>query len=65
MTNKGLTFIGSSVGTEDQMNDLLQAAAAGKINPSIEVFDFSLVPTLIDRLKEDGIAGRAVVRLPQ
>lgn len=63
--NEGLSFIGSSVGTEDQMNELLKAAAAGKINPSIEVFEFSAVPTLIDRLKEDGITGRAVVKLPQ
>lgn len=59
-----LTFIGSSVGTEDQMDDLLQAAASGKITPSIEVFGFSSVPTLIAKLKEDGISGRAVVKLP-
>jgi propanol-preferring alcohol dehydrogenase len=63
--NEGLTFIGSSVGTEDQMNELLKAAAAGKIDPFIEVFEFSSVPALIDRLKEDGITGRAVVKLPQ
>jgi propanol-preferring alcohol dehydrogenase len=47
------------------MDDLLLAAAAGKISPSIEVFEFPSVPTLIDRLKEDGITGRAVVKLPQ
>jgi propanol-preferring alcohol dehydrogenase len=57
----GLTFIGSSVGTEDQLKE----AAAGIISPAIEVFDFSSVPTLIDRLREDGITGRAVVKLPQ
>ncbi|CAG8026127.1 unnamed protein product [Penicillium olsonii] len=63
-TARALTFIGSSVGTEDQMDDLLQAAASGKITPSIEVFGFSSVPTLIAKLKEDGISGRAVVKLP-
>ncbi|CAG8048557.1 unnamed protein product [Penicillium salamii] len=63
-TARGLTFIGSSVGTEDQMSDLLQAAASGKITPSIEVFGFASVPTLVAKLKEDGITGRAVVRLP-
>jgi propanol-preferring alcohol dehydrogenase len=63
--NKGLTFIGSSVGTEDQMRELLQAALSGKIDPSIEVFEFSSVPTLIGKLREDGITGRAVVTLPQ
>ena len=61
----GLSFIGSSVGTEEQLTDLLHAAAAGKIVPSIEVFDFSAVPTLIEKLREDGITGRAVVTLPQ
>lgn len=61
----GLTFIGSSVGTEAQLADLLQAAAVGTISPSIEVFDFSVVPTLIEKLREDGITGRAVVTLPQ
>lgn len=61
----GLTFIGSSVGTEDQLADLLQAAADGKVAPSIEVFDFSAVPTLIAKLGDDGITGRAVVTLPQ
>ncbi|KAJ5427551.1 hypothetical protein N7491_007993 [Penicillium cf. griseofulvum] len=64
-TARGLTFIGSSVGTEAQLTNLLQAAAAGKIVPSIEVFDFSAVPTLIAKLGEDGIIGRAVVTLPQ
>ncbi|OQE36920.1 hypothetical protein PENCOP_c011G02633 [Penicillium coprophilum] len=64
-TARGLTFVGSSVGTEDQLTDLLQAATAGKIVPSIEVFDFSAVPTLIQKLREDGITGRAVVQLPQ
>lgn len=61
----GLTFIGSSVGTENQMSDLLSAAASGKITPSIEVFEFPSVPELVARLKDDGITGRAVVKLPQ
>ncbi|KAJ5766061.1 uncharacterized protein N7511_003677 [Penicillium nucicola] len=64
-TARGLTFMGSSVGTENQMTNLLKEAATGNINPAIEVFEFSAVPTLIDRLREDGITGRAVVRLPQ
>ncbi|KAJ5362776.1 hypothetical protein N7541_003620 [Penicillium brevicompactum] len=64
-TARGLTFIGSSVGTENQMSDLLSAAASGKITPSIEVFEFPSVPDLVARLKDDGITGRAVVKLPQ
>lgn len=65
MMNTGLTFIGSSVGTEDQMIELLQAAASGQITPSIRVFEFPSVPSLVAKLNDDGITGRAVVRLPQ
>lgn len=53
------------MGTEAQMTDLLQAAAVGKISPSIKIFNFSAVPTLIEKLRGDGITGRAVVTLPQ
>lgn len=53
------------MGTKDQMSDLLLAAAAGKITPSIEVFEFPSVPGLVAQLKDDGITGRAVVKLPQ
>jgi propanol-preferring alcohol dehydrogenase len=53
------------VGTEDQMTELLQQAAAGHIAPSIQSFDFSHTSALIDGLKDDAITGRAVVRIPQ
>jgi propanol-preferring alcohol dehydrogenase len=47
------------------MTELLQQAAAGHITPSIQTFDFSHTPALIDGLKDDAITGRAVVRIPQ
>ncbi|KAE8381649.1 chaperonin 10-like protein [Aspergillus bertholletiae] len=62
---RGLSIIGSSVGTEEQMDDLLQQAARGEITPAIEVFEFTETPRLVDGLRNDAIAGRAVVRIPQ
>lgn len=64
LTSVGLTIKGSSVGTEAQMAELLQLALDGVITPEIEVFDFEEVPNLIHRIKDDGIIGRAVVRIP-
>ncbi|KAL2845279.1 chaperonin 10-like protein [Aspergillus pseudoustus] len=62
---RGLSIIGSSVGTEDQMAELLQQAAEGLITPSIQTFEFSQTPALIDGLKDDTITGRAVVMIPR
>ncbi|KAL3462389.1 chaperonin 10-like protein [Aspergillus heterothallicus] len=62
---RGLSVIGSSVGTEDQMVELLQQAAANTITPAVKTFEFSHTPELIGGLVNDAITGRAVVRLPQ
>ncbi|KAE8408676.1 hypothetical protein BDV37DRAFT_295266 [Aspergillus pseudonomiae] len=62
---RGLSIVGSSVGTEEQMDELLQQAARGEITPAIEVFDFADTPRLVDGLRNDAISGRAVVRIPQ
>lgn len=61
----GLCIVGSSVGTEDQMSELLEQAGRGEITPAIEVFEFEETPRLVDGLRNDAIAGRAVVRIPQ
>jgi propanol-preferring alcohol dehydrogenase len=61
----GISIIGSSVGTEEQMAEVLQLAAAGVITPSIQTFDFSHTPALVHGLKDDAVVGRMVVRIPQ
>ncbi|KAJ5890401.1 uncharacterized protein N7473_006629 [Penicillium subrubescens] len=61
---RGLTIKGSSVGSEEQMTELLQLALEGVITPEIEVFDFSEAPNLIQRITKDAILGRAVVKIP-
>ncbi|KAF9883898.1 hypothetical protein FE257_002692 [Aspergillus nanangensis] len=62
---RGLSIRGSSVGTEEQMTELLQLALKGIIQPSISVFDFSETPRLIQGLAKDEILGRAVVKIPK
>lgn len=60
----GLTIKGSSVGTEEQMAELLQLALDGFVTPAIEVFEFEEAPRLIRQIKDDAIIGRAVVKIP-
>lgn len=60
-----LNITGVSVGTEEQMEELLQEAAAGKLEPAVEVLDFGEVPNIFERLKQNSITGRVVVRVPQ
>lgn len=60
-----LNITGVSVGTEEQMEELLQEAAAGKLEPAVEVLDFGEVPSIFERLKQNSITGRVVVRVPQ
>ncbi|KAJ5698070.1 hypothetical protein N7462_000075 [Penicillium macrosclerotiorum] len=62
---RGLTIKGSSVGSEKQMEELLQLALDGVITPAIEVFEFSETSNLIQRITNDAILGRAVVKIPQ
>ena len=60
-----LNITGVSVGTEEQMEELLQEAAAGKLEPTVEVLDFEEVPNIFERLKQNSITGRVVVKVPQ
>lgn len=64
LTSIGLSIKGSSVGTEKQMDELLQLALDGVITPEIELFDFEETPNLINKIMDDAIIGRAVVKIP-
>ena len=55
---------GSSTGTAEQMDELLQLAKEGKITPKIEVFDFEDSPRIIEELNKYEVTGRKVVRAP-
>lgn len=61
----GLTVAGVSVGTEDEMDELLDLAARGGVKVRVEVVDFENIGDVMERLRNDEITGRVVVRLPQ
>lgn len=46
------------------MTELLQSALEGVITPAVEVFEFCEVSDLINKIKDDAIMGRAVVKIP-
>ena len=52
------------VGTEVQMEDLLQHALVGTITPEVRVLDFEQVGNVIEDLKKQQVTGRVVVKIP-
>lgn len=52
------------VGTEAQMEDLLQHALAGTIVPEVKLLDFDQVGNVIEDLKKQQVTGRVVVKIP-
>lgn len=64
IANRGLVIRGSSTGTNEQMDELLQLALDGKITPKIEVYDFAESPKIIQELQRFEVTGRKVVRAP-
>ncbi|KAI0130351.1 chaperonin 10-like protein [Xylariales sp. AK1849] len=62
---RAITITGVATGTEVQMEELLRYAVTGKIDPSIEIKEFSDIPDIFRQLTNDGITGRVVVRIPQ
>ncbi|KAF2473699.1 uncharacterized protein BDR25DRAFT_169479, partial [Lindgomyces ingoldianus] len=64
IANRGLVIKGSSTGTSEQMDELLQHALQGKITPKIEVYEFSESPKIIEELQRYEVSGRKVVKAP-
>jgi propanol-preferring alcohol dehydrogenase len=52
------------VGTEKQMEELLQHALAGDIVPEAKVLEFEEVGNVIEDLKKQQITGRVVINIP-
>ncbi|KLT46233.1 GroES-like protein [Cutaneotrichosporon oleaginosum] len=65
LSARALTVTGVSVGTEKEMDELLALAADGRVTSKVEVVDFERIGEVMERLKNDEITGRVVVRLPQ
>jgi propanol-preferring alcohol dehydrogenase len=62
--NRGFHVVGSCVGTEEEMQDLLTMAAAGRVSTHYQVFELEEVNEVIERLERFEIEGRAVLRIP-
>ncbi|KAI1017825.1 hypothetical protein LB504_003849 [Fusarium proliferatum] len=61
---RSLTVTGVAVGTEEQMEELLQHALEGTIVPEVKVLEFEEVGNVIEGLKRQEVTGRVVVRIP-
>jgi alcohol dehydrogenase, propanol-preferring len=64
MIVRGIRVLGSSVGTEREMNELLEMAATGEIRPMVDIYEFSELGEVLQKLQKNEVGGRAVVRLP-
>ncbi|OJJ01127.1 hypothetical protein ASPVEDRAFT_82665 [Aspergillus versicolor CBS 583.65] len=65
MIVKGLTIVGNSAGTAQEMNELMKMAVAGEVKAHIECFAFDQLDDVIQRLGRSEIEGRAVMRIPE
>lgn len=63
MLVRGLKILGSTVGSREQMAQLMKLAVEGKVKPEVEVFEFSDLPDILQRLDRSEITGRAVIRI--
>ncbi|KAK4905078.1 hypothetical protein LTR49_025571 [Elasticomyces elasticus] len=64
MIVRGVRVIGSSVGTEGEMQDLLSMAVSGQVKPSVKSFDFEDIDMVLQKLAKFQITGRAVIHIP-
>lgn len=60
----GLTIVGNSAGTAQEMGELLAMAVNGDVKAHIEIFDLEEIVDVLQRLERSEIEGRAVLRIP-
>jgi alcohol dehydrogenase, propanol-preferring len=61
----GLRVVGSSVGTESEMAELLEMALARDMVPIVKIYEFDMVGEVIQKLTRSQIGGKVVLRIPQ
>lgn len=61
---KGLKVLGTTVGTKEEMDELLEMAVKGDVVPNIEVFELEELAAVLERLNNAEIVGRAVMKIP-
>lgn len=62
---RGLKIIGSSVGTPQQADELLQMAVRKEVVPIVKVYEFERLDEVLKALEKGQVSGRVVVKLPQ
>ena len=65
MLQKAWRIVGSSVGTPNHLEQLLQMAVQGKVRPIIEVRSLQDLDEILRKLAAYQIEGRVVVQIPQ
>ena len=60
---RGLKIVGSTVGTEEDMDELLRMAVAGDVVPEVEVFELERLHDVVQRIADGTIVGKAVMNL--
>lgn len=63
MVVRGLNVFGSSVGTEDEMQQLLQLAVKGGIKPVVDILPLEGFEKAIDLVKSSKAKGRVVLKM--
>ena len=64
MVVRGLTIIGSAVGTEDEMQELLELARKGEVVAQVDVLRLARFKEAIEEVKASKTAGRIVLQMP-
>ncbi|OJJ88667.1 zinc-dependent alcohol dehydrogenase [Aspergillus glaucus CBS 516.65] len=62
--NGGYHIVGSTVGTEDEMQALLKMAVEGRVGTHYETFELEEINEVAARLQRFEVEGRAVLRIP-
>ncbi len=63
MAIRGLKVVGSTVGTEEEIDELLQMVSAGDVVPHTEIFELERLHEVVQRIADGSIAGKAVIKL--
>lgn len=62
---RGIKVTGSSVGTKEELDELMEMASNGEIKPLINVYEFDRLVEVLNMLKNNQVEGRVVVKIPQ
>jgi len=64
MIVRGLKVVGSSVGSKEEMNELMEMAAKGEVVPITKVYELEKLSEVLQMVEQNQVAGRVVVNIP-